>query len=73
MLIPFTFALYSNTIDNVIINAGPTEQTGKRGGGRGGEGAEGASAPLKFSVDVPFLAGDSFKCTLFERSNQQCT
>ena len=31
----------------------------------------GRQPPPKFSVDVPFFAGDSFKCALFERSNQQ--
>ena len=35
-------------------------------------GAEGASTPQKFSVDMLFFADESFKCALFERSNQKC-
>ena len=37
----------------------------------GGGGAEGASAPPKFSVDVPLFADEPFKCSLFERGNQK--
>ena len=42
------------------------------GAEKGGE-AEGPSALPKFSVDVPFFADGSFKCALFERSNEKCT
>ena len=52
-----------NNNANRIKNTGPPEQ-----GGRGG-----VSPHPKFSVDVPFFADESSKCTLFEKINQQYT
>ena len=54
-----------NTGDKYIWGkTGPLEQ-----GGRGGV----SPPPLKFYVDVLFFADESFKCTHFEKSNQQYT
>ena len=47
---------------------------GFRSSGAGGHrGHQLLPPPPKFSVDVPFFAGDFFKCPLFERSSQQYT
>ena len=44
---------------------------GLRPSGAGGQ--RGHQFPPKFSVDLPFLAKEPFKCALFERSNKKCT
>ena len=57
----------SVSLSTEVMYPGPPEQE---------EGAQGECQPSpkkNFSVDAPFFADESYKCPLFERSNQKCT
>ena len=69
VLVPQSSA--SRNFENFLFNQccrGPPEQ---RGRGRGRLRGRKPSFPQKLSADVPFFA-KSFKCALFERSNEKC-
>ena len=57
----------SVSLSTEVMYPGPPEQ------GEGGRGSVSPPPQKNFSVDAPFFADESYKCPLFERSNQKCT